>query len=83
MTIKELQEFVGMVNFYCRFIPAAVQMMSPLFDALEGKPKTLVWNDAMVKAFQDTKRALVEATLLSTPVLTHLFHSQWMPLTMQ
>ena len=41
--------------------------MSPLFDALEGKPKTLVWNDAMVKAFQDTKRALAEATLLTHP----------------
>ena len=54
-----------MVNFYRRFIPAAGQLMSPLFDALEAKPKTLVWNDVMVKAFQDTKRALVEATLLT------------------
>ena len=66
-TIKGLQEFVGMVNFYRRFIPAAAQLMSPLFDALEGKQKTLVWNDVMVKAFQDTKRALVEATLLTHP----------------
>ena len=41
--------------------------MSPLFDALEGKPKTLFWNDAMVKSFQDTKRALVEATFLTHP----------------
>ena len=67
VTIKGLQEFVGMVNFYQRFIPAAAQLMSPLFDALEGKPKTLVWNDAMVEAFQDTKRALAEAILLTHP----------------
>ena len=67
VTIKGLQEFLGMVNFCRRFIPAAAQLMSPLFDALEGKPKTLVWNDVIVKAFQDTKRALVEATLLTHP----------------
>ena len=28
VTIKGLQEFVGMVNFYRRFIPAAAQLMS-------------------------------------------------------
>lgn len=62
VTIKGLQEFVGMVNLYRLFIPAAAQLMSPLFDTLEGKPKTLVWNDVMVKAFQDTKRALALLT---------------------
>ena len=49
VTIKGLQEFVGMVNFNRRFIPAAAQLMSPLFDALDGKPNILVWNDVMVK----------------------------------
>ena len=66
-TVKGLQEFVGMVNFYHRFIPAAARMMLPLFEALTNKPKTLVWNEAMVKAFQDTKKALAEATLLTHP----------------
>ena len=66
-TVKGLQEFVGMVNFYRRFIPAAAQMMLPLLEALTSKPKTLVWNEAMVKAFQDTKEALAEATLLTHP----------------
>lgn len=66
-TIKGLQEFVGMANFYRRFIPAAAQMMLPLFKALTGKPKVLAWDEAMVKAFQETKKALVEATLLTHP----------------
>lgn len=61
------KEFVGMVNFYRRFIPAAAQIMSPLFEALTGKPKPLVWNEAMVTAFQDTKKALADATLLVHP----------------
>ena len=66
-TVKGLQEFIGMVNFYRRFIPAAARMMLPLYEAVTGKPKTLVWNEAMVKAFQDTKKALTKATLLTHP----------------
>jgi transposase InsO family protein len=64
-TLKGLQEFVGMVNFYRRFIPAAAQTMLPLFEALTGKPKTLVWNDSMMTAFHNTKQALADATLLA------------------
>lgn len=51
VTVKGLQEFVGMVNFYRRFIPAAVHTMLPLFEALAGKPKALIWNETMVTAF--------------------------------
>ena len=45
VTIKGLQEFVCIINFYRRFIPSAAQVMSPLFSALSGKtrdPKPLV-----------------------------------------
>ena len=66
-TIKSLQEFVCMINFYRRFIPAAAQTMLPLFEALAGKQKILTWNKSMVEAFKDTKRALAGATLLTHP----------------
>ena len=66
-TVKGLQEFVGMINFYHRFIPGAARMMSPLYIALAGNPKTLIWSDVMSKAFDATKKALAEATLLSHP----------------
>lgn len=66
-TVKGLQEFVGMVNFYRRFIPGAAQMMVPLLEALSGKLKKLVWNETMTKAFRDTKKVLVDATLLTHP----------------
>ena len=36
-TIKGLEEFVGMINFYRRFIPWAAKIVSPLFSALSGK----------------------------------------------
>ena len=65
VTVKGLQEFVGMVNFYYRFIPAAARIMQPLYSALASKPKILEWSDTMVQAFQDTKTALAEATMLT------------------
>ena len=66
-TVKALQEFVGMVNFYHRFILAAAQLMSPLFEALTSQTKTLVWNDTMTQAFDNIKKALAKATLLANP----------------
>lgn len=35
--VKPLQEFLGMVNLYDRFIPWAAHRMSPLYEALKGK----------------------------------------------
>ena len=67
-TVKGLQEFIGRANFYRRFIPAAASKMLPLFEALAGKPKTLEWNEEMVRAFKNTKRALAEGTLLTHPL---------------
>ena len=70
VTVKGLQEFVGMVNFYRRFIPTAARIMSPLFTALPGKskaPKILVWTNDMIKAFHDAKAALAGATMLTHP----------------
>ena len=67
--MKGLQGFVGMINFYrtCRLIPLAAQTMAPLFKALTGKPKALVWNEAVVKFFHDTKNSLPGAALLARP----------------
>jgi hypothetical protein len=37
-----LQSFLGLVNFYRRFIPAAAQILLPLTEALKGsKPAKL------------------------------------------
>ena len=54
-TIKGLQEFVGMANFYRRFIPAAAQMMLPLFKALTGKPKGYFLEGRQFVAYTDHK----------------------------
>ncbi len=70
-TVKGLQEFVGMVNFYHRFVPRAAQFMQPLFQALSGgkaKNAVLEWTPKMANAFTATKEALANATLLVHPV---------------
>ena len=42
-TVKGLQDFIGMVNFYHRFVPEATSIMQPLFWPLVGKPQKLQW----------------------------------------
>jgi hypothetical protein len=74
-TIKGLREFVGIVNFYRRFIPAAAQTMLPLFEALTGKPKALVWNDAMAKLFMTPKRLWLMQLFSHTLARMLLSHS--------
>ena len=38
-TMKELQGFLGVINFYRRFVPAAARILKPLSDQLKGGPK--------------------------------------------
>ena len=66
-TIKELQRFLGMINYYRRFIPKAAHHLNALFDSLKGKPKTLSWTDACQASFDAIKEALAAATLLHHP----------------
>ena len=40
---KALQRFLGMINFYRRFLPGAAGTLRPLTAALSGNPKTLPW----------------------------------------
>ena len=65
--LKGLQEFMGMVKIYRRFILSAAPVMAPLFAALTSKTKTVAWDEGMIKAFQDTKAALADAVLLMHP----------------
>ena len=66
-TVKELQRFLGMVNYYRKWIPQAAHHASPLFDALKSKPKVLSWSCERQKAFEAVKNALSAKTMLSHP----------------
>ena len=62
--------FVGMVNFYKRFIPKVAQIMAPLHAATAGAQtkaagkKEVKWTPEREAAFQNTKSALIKATRL-------------------
>lgn len=69
-TIKKLRQFLGMLNFFRRFLPKAAETQAPLNDLLQGnvKGKTPVnWTPATVAAFEACKESLAGATLLAHP----------------
>ena len=66
-TIKELQRFLGMINYYRRFIKSAAQHLFHLFEALGSKPKRLEWTAEMQSSFDAIKEALASSTMLRHP----------------
>ncbi len=66
-TVKQLQQFLGMINFYRRFLPKIAATLRPLTDLLRGNPKSLDWSAAASEEFSAAKAALVSAVPLSHP----------------
>lgn len=58
-TVKSLQEFLGMVNFYNRFLPHAAQLLQPLYAALKSKKSgdPVDWTPERILAFEGAKAA--------------------------
>jgi hypothetical protein len=66
--IKQLQWFLGKVNFYFRyFLPNCAQVLCPLTDRLKGGPKTLEWTAPAQEAFQNAKCLLAAVVPLQHP----------------
>lgn len=72
-TVKQLRGFLGMVNFYRRFLPGTAAKQQPLNDLLKGPKRTgnapITWTEAADAAFAQVKDSLAETTLLSHPKL--------------
>ena len=61
-----LQRFLGMVNFYRKFLRGAARVLAPLADALKGPGKSLIWTLILEAAFHHAKDLLIKV-----PELTH------------
>ena len=68
LTTKDLQRFLGMVNFYHRFIPGAAALMAPLYKVASTQQKLLDWTSQLRNAFAKTQQASAQATLLHHPM---------------
>jgi RNase H-like domain found in reverse transcriptase len=67
--VKGLQRFLGLINFYRRFLPWIAAILLPLTDALRGLPRHLEVMAEMTAAMAAAKNALAAATGLAHPLL--------------
>jgi hypothetical protein len=65
-TKKQLQSFIGFLNFYRRFVRGLAAILEPLQVLIRALPKggTLAWTAAADKAFERAKQAFCAAPVL-------------------
>src|SRR5258708_808698 len=66
MKVKEVQSFLGFVNFYWKFIHDFSDVTHPLY-ALTRKTQQWVWGSPEQKAFDALKKAVTSAPILTFP----------------
>ena len=69
---RKLRQFIGLVNFYRRFIPHCATLMQPLNELLthpRDKASAISWTEEALASFAATKDALANASLLCHPAL--------------
>lgn len=64
-TVKEVQSFLGLVNYYRRFVKNFAGIAKPLYE-LTKKDAEFIWTENCENAFTKLKH-----TVMSPPVLTH------------
>ena len=61
--VKELQSFIGGINYYARFIPNMADIAKPLYKLLE-KETSWEWTNAVQAAFKKLKACLSDSPVL-------------------
>ena len=70
-SLRQLRHFLGLFNYYRRFIPHSSDLLSPLSDLLRNRKKKneqISLNDIQLKAFNEVKQKLATTSLLAHPV---------------
>ena len=66
--VKDVQKFLGLANYYCRFIEDFVSIARPLHD-LVRKDKKWEWAEKKERAFGELKKRFTEEPVLAAPDL--------------
>ena len=66
-SVKSLQRFLRMINFYRRFLPNIAAVLQPLTNALAGAPRQMLWDKRMTSAFQQAKEQQARGTVIRPP----------------
>jgi len=70
VTVKDVRRFLGMINFYRRFVPEIAEVLAPLHAATAAKAASLdkvVWDDKLSASFNKAKELLADTAMLHYP----------------
>ena len=70
-TMRQLRQFLGMINFYRRFIPQAGALLHPLERLLspqKNSKKSIPWSEESIDAFESARHILANVTSLAFPI---------------
>lgn len=71
--VKQLQSFLGLGNYYRKFVPNFAQIVAPLNRLLRKNVK-FVWHDEHKTAFENLKKSLINPPVLIYPDFSQPFH---------
>jgi hypothetical protein len=66
ISVHQVRQFLGMVGYYCRFIPDFSKVSKPITELLKNQTK-FVWSPECNEAFETLKRSLTTAPVLAQP----------------
>ena len=65
-SVKQVQKFLGSLNYYRRFLKQFATVAAPLYDLLK-KGKKFEWTKECQESFEELKRALTSSPILGVP----------------
>ena len=71
-TVKELQSFLGIINYYRRFIKDLAKIASPLYQ-LTKKGREYTWTNECQSAFDTLRQALISEPIMRAPDMSKPF----------
>jgi len=66
--VKDIQKFLGLVNYYRRFIQGFVSIVRPLHDMVK-KDRKWEWTEKQEEAFEELKKRFMQEPVLAAPDL--------------